>query len=194
MSLTLAGALLGEEITMDTLANLFRSNKIEISGHVCTVHVIARFMSDEKNRGSSLFDSFSDSREKVINEIRKTVYSTIGPRFEVRELEIRPGSVELIVVITTVGTLYYGISRYKNFIESLDLLASQLRRIFVRLFNPTEVIVTAGWEPGTAFIHPSTSNQLATGSPALYGLLIGYLVVTNLVFIAFVLWQLVSKR
>ena len=68
------------------------------------------------------------------------------------------GSIELIIVLGAVGTVYMGFSRYKNFIESVELLKSQIEGV-LRLFMPASPVRMEGSViPGPALSEAEVPN------------------------------------
>src|ERR1044072_1674707 len=66
-------------------------------------------------------------RRGMEEDINRVVRENLGSEFSLRSMTPIRGSIELILVI---GTTYYAVSKYKNFIDSLELLKSQLERFF----------------------------------------------------------------
>ncbi|MBI3089577.1 MAG: hypothetical protein HYY96_02830 [Candidatus Tectomicrobia bacterium] len=128
-----------------------------------------------------------------MSEIRSEVASFLGPQFEAQNIDIRRGSVEVLIDIATVGVVYYAFSRYKSFVESLDLLAHQLGRVLARFSGPDTAHIRGGWIPSPALFHPAADHAMIVDAGSLYILLVGYLILTNTVLIGFVLWMLLRR-
>lgn len=86
-----------------------------------------------------------DDIEKII---KTSVNETFGHDYFVSGLSINRGSVEIVVFIAGVLLSgYVGISRYKNFIESVDLLRRQIRGKLAELPGIPPDAISASWEP-----------------------------------------------
>src|ERR1051325_7295678 len=143
--------------------------KTSFSGDVCLVHITVSSPNDPGDQGP--WDSIAKREYRLREEFSLIIRRTLGPEFEMRAMTLGRGSVELLVV---VGTAYYAVSRYKNFIESLDLMVDQMRSLVGDLFaRQPGTGATATWtplppllaaEPGrggpTSSAAPSTLNRL----------------------------------
>jgi len=118
------------------------------------------------------------------------VHEALGPEFQVQSLTIGRGSIEILILI---GTTYYAVSRYKNFIESIELLVRQLKDIVKHFFEraaPMRVTVSAAWTPGNGLASVAAPHDDAAAervSPALW-----YLILSHAAMLAVVLWLLVG--
>src|SRR5205814_1505782 len=87
-----------------------------------------------------------DSRLR--EELAASIHEHLGPEFDVRSMTFARGSLEILIV---VGTLYYAVSRYKNFVESIELAVAQMKRTVGSFFErrvPQPVAVRGTWNPG----------------------------------------------
>jgi hypothetical protein len=57
--------------------------------------------------------------------VQRQVDETLGVEFDVISVEIRRGSITVLIVIGTVGSILMTFSHYENFIKSMNLLVSQ---------------------------------------------------------------------
>lgn len=78
--------------------------------------------------------------------IDKQVSEVLGPAFSVAYVEVRRGSIEIIVAIATAYTL---IASYKSFCESLDLLRRQITALVGGIFGARTqpAMVSVSWQP-----------------------------------------------
>src|SRR5205814_5032292 len=96
---------------------------------------------------------------RLREEMNAAIHEHLGPEFDVRSMSFARGSLEILVV---VGTLYYAVSRYKNFVESIELLLAQLRRIVSDFFEPrgtVPVSVTGSWTPGPGLVQSAAATS-----------------------------------
>jgi hypothetical protein len=126
---------------------------------------------------------------RLREEMADAVHKHMGPEFDIRSMSFARGSVEILVVI---GTLYYAVSRYKNFVESIELLVAQLKRVVTGFFDQrtSPVSVQGNWTPGPGLVQaaPRLSGGLIGESP---GLVVWYLVLSHAAMLAVLLWLLV---
>jgi hypothetical protein len=116
------------------------NKRVVLSGDVAYFRCV--MTAEDENR---LWDLAVESRSNLQYEIERVVHDTIGPEFTVRDVRVVRGSVTLLFAI---GTTYYVISRYKNFMESLELLQSQLKRAMRGYFGNTQPTVDVTWNAG----------------------------------------------
>ena len=124
-----------------------------LSGEVLVVRLTVT--TTEVPEGDDIMWSIA-SREgyRLRDEMARTVHEHMGPEFDVRSMSYARGSLEVLLVI---GTLYYAVSRYKNFVESIELLIAQLRRTLASFFDPRvpgPVSVQGSWSPGPGLHEP----------------------------------------
>lgn len=170
------------------MARLWKQGRFVVNGDV----MMCRFKvtSSDPNFDSELFDILTGGREKELAaEIRELTEKTLGPEFEVRSISYRRGSVEIIAI---VGVAFYAVSRYKNFVESLDLLYSQLKSSIqrfasARLPGPTKV--DGSWSPGPALVL-AESRLGGVNSLDITSILLWYLIVSHAALMTIFIWQI----
>lgn len=166
----------------------FRSGAF--AGDVCFVRLSVHTIDGEpfEERPWQILDN-SDGRLRA--EISSAVHEALGPEFQVQSLTIGRGSIEILILI---GTTYYAVSRYKNFIESIELMVRQLKDIVKHFFEraaPMRVTVSATWTPGNGLASLAAPHDDAAAervSPALW-----YLILSHAAMLAVVLWLLVER-
>jgi hypothetical protein len=122
-------------------------------------------------------------------EMDRMVKQTLGPEFEVRSMTIGSGSVEVLVVIATT---YYVVSKYKTFIESLELLKRQMESL-LRNQVPFPSSTDATWTPGPA-LATVQGGGLSTESPGLTQMiLLLYLILSHAALLTIFIWLLHKK-
>ena len=137
-----------------------------------------------------LFGIFAARRPKELEaRIRELTERTLGPEFELRSVSYRRGSVEIVAII---GVAFYAVSRYKNFVESLELLYSQLK-IAIQSFSDSNVrgptTVLGSWSPGPALV--LAANRLGgTSSLETTSILLWYLILSHAALMTIFIWQI----
>ena len=127
---------------------------------------------------------------KLRDRMSATIHEHLGPEFDVRSMSFARGSVEILLV---VGTLYYAVSRYKNFVESIELLLAQLRRAVSDFFDqrgPGPVSVTGNWTPGPGLVQSAAATS-GLGVSTNVSAVVWYLIVSHAAMLAILLWLLV---
>lgn len=157
-----------------------------IQGDVCFVRLTVHSRDGEpfEERPWRVLDN---SNLRLREEIAAVVRENMGSAFEVRALTVGRGSIEIVVLI---GTVYYAISRYKNFVESIELMLKQLKEVVKHFFErsaPMSVTVSASWTPAGGLIAAAPVAS-ARSNPALW-----YLIVSHAAMLAVILWLLVLK-
>jgi hypothetical protein len=124
-----------------------------LSGEVIVIRLTAEALEPEGNE--RLWRIASEDSYRLRENIAAAVHTYMGPEFDVRSMSFARGSLELLVV---VGTLYYAVSRYKNFVESIELLIAQLKRVTAAFFGPPRMLepvsVQGNWTPGPGWYRP----------------------------------------
>lgn len=156
-----------------------------LSGEVVVVRLVA--WAESSQGEDPLWDIARQDSYRLRERVSSAVHEHMGPEFDVRSMSYSRGSLEVIVVI---GTLYYAVSRYKSFVESVELMVAQLRNILASFFErrmPGPVSVQGSWSPGPA---------LAQGTPGIFAgiggegpaLVVWYLVLSHAAMLAVLLW------
>lgn len=161
-----------------------------LTGDVINAKIIVNSLNDYEFRDNKeLWMFFSETRNELEEEIKKTVKNYLWPEFEISSISYRRGSIEILIVI---GTVYYTISRYKSFIESIELFVSQIKNIVDRFFRrttPVPVSVSGTWTPSgsllvsEAFINYPQTNQNNS-------ILIYYLLLSHFIMLIVIVWLL----
>lgn len=97
------------------------ADQMMLSGDVAYYRFIMRM--DDLNDEEAAWSQLLEARRPMEDEMRKITQDTLGTEFSVRSITPIRGSIEILVV---VGTTYYAVSKYKNFVDSLELLRNQL--------------------------------------------------------------------
>jgi hypothetical protein len=172
---------------------LFAKRTMEVSGIVGYLQIVASDNFDD--RENSLYRHALEMRGELVAVANKQVMETLGPEFEVLNLEIRPGSANIWIIISAVGSVLMTFSRYESFIKSLNLLLSQLSNVVSRILGRQPrpgggISVRSAWQPGPAI---TTANQLLSLSSGSDGCssLIAYHVLSHAALMAVMIWLLV---
>jgi hypothetical protein len=92
---------------------LFRPKQAVLSGDVCSLRVVITG-ADSDHSSRNLWSFLEKESQNLHSKISAAVRQHLGIEFEVRSITFGTGSIEMLVII---GTAYYVVSRYKNFVE-----------------------------------------------------------------------------
>jgi hypothetical protein len=153
-----------------------------ISGEVAFFRIYVQYIHPEEEE---LILSYLDFLDKLKSDIKQEMVKSLGEAFYIKSITIGRGSIEVLIVI---GTAYYAISRYKNFIESIELLSSQIRNVASRFFSanrpePPDISVT--WTPGPALARLDRSRD--RWLPIQNNILLYYLILSHAALLSFLL-------
>jgi hypothetical protein len=110
----------------------------------------------------------------------------------------RRGSVEIVLVVAAVGTVYVLVSRYKNFVESINLLVRHLKRVIERFFmggGPFRFTVEGSWSPERGL----DNAKMLPAAPAgwrewdVSRILLAYLILSHAALLIVFIWLIVSR-
>jgi len=168
-------------------------DSVVLSGDVMVCRFVVTGLEIEEEQ-MLLHRLISREDQELSFELRKLTQRVLGPEFEITSLSFRRGSIE---IFAAVGATYYVISRYKNFIESLDLACSQMRRLLQQFFArsaPGQFTVTGSWSPGAALT--IAESRASKSSSGLYGaeILLWYFLVSHALLTGVVVWQLFASQ
>lgn len=173
---------------MNRLSRFFRGARV-ISGDVCLVRLTVTSPNDGP------LDEFplkilGNSEQRLRAELTEAVKQSLGQEFEIRSMTVGRGSVEILVLI---GTAYYVVSRYKNFVESMELMVRQVKEVVRRFFEraaPVRVVVSGSWAPVGGVIQSSPlQSDPAEGRNTF---VVWYLILSHAGMLIALLWLLVS--
>jgi len=158
-----------------------------LTGDVCYIRLHAEF----RQKDIPLYRLLEESEMRV--ELQRATREILGPEFEVRSMAVGRGSIEIIALI---GTSLYVMSRYKNFVESIELLVAQFRRVVLRFLGqyesePSEVTTT--WTPGSAL------TTAMVGTTKVYRwhsepLLLIYVILSHAALLTALLWLVLEGQ
>lgn len=166
-----------------------------ISGDVCLVRLCVESRDDQDLkhwpwRFIEMSDNGADQRLR--KELTSTVEETLGSEFEVRSLTFGRGS---LVILAAIGVAYHAIASYKDFVDSIVLMVSQLKAVIRRFFeheSPRSVAVSATWTPGFGLMAVRASSGHAS-VPQAPSLVMWYLVLSHAAILTVLLWMLLSS-
>jgi hypothetical protein len=163
-----------------------------LSGEVCSFRIHIR--STESKADGELFQLFREYRSSLRDDVEARVKKEMGEQFEVRKFDVEPGSVEVILVI---GTAYVVVSRYKNFIESINLLLSQLKSMFSNFavaHSRAPIEVAGNWSPGAALVNiEATSSKPSYDYNIVLLILLFYFVLSHAALLSVIIYQILKK-
>ena len=165
--------------------------RLILSGEVLFVRLVVESTSDSSN-DEWLWATAQKEGYRLREEMNAAIHEHLGPEFDVRSMSLARGSLEILVVI---GTLYYAVSRYKNFIESVELAVAQLKRVVGSFFErrgPVQLPVRATWNPGPGLVLSSRSFAMGLDG-GVSGLVVCYLVLSHAAMLAMLMWLLISR-
>jgi len=166
-------------------------NRIKLSGHICTIRLVASSFQKQEWDERTL-EWLKKNRDAFESELKNEVKIVLGNHFKVTQIDYFRGSVEISVIIAAVGVVYYAISRYKNFIESLDLLVFHLRKLLHGFAGPMDSQVTGEWLPGPNMIQVNDIDS-EINIIGITKLLIWYLILTNVALLSLLIWILIRR-
>ena len=157
-----------------------------ISGETIFFRIHAQYKDPQYE--NKAFRYYLDSLDELKHGIKQEIVKSLGEAFDIKSITIGRGSIEVLIV---VGTEYYAISRYNNFIESVELLSSQVKKVAGRLFGTIaaeQPDISVTWTPGPALARLNSSRD---GCILIHSdLLIYYLILSHAALLSFVLWML----
>jgi len=169
---------------------------ISVSGDAAYFHYSIKLFGDDEHAAMSRIIEEQSGKNRMQFEMEDAARALFGKDFYIRTVTVGRGSIELLVILATAGTFYMGFSRYKNFIESAQLLKSQLQGI-VRKFIPEAGEVNANFVPGPAlapveasFASSEFDSQRHSG---LTMLLLWYVILSHAALLAIALWTIYKK-
>jgi hypothetical protein len=165
-----------------------------MSGAVCTVHIVVNMDFESEERAWGLL-----GRERYRGELQSQMlaatHQALGPEFDVRSMSLARGSIDILV---TIGAVYYALSRYKNFVDSIELLASQLTGVVRRFLESAmpqpapQVAMSATWEPGPGLVRLETFEPSPSGVAWAYPLL-WYIILSHAALLALFIWIMARR-
>ena len=167
--------------------------RIRISGDVVYFHSKIDFYDDKEEETAR--QQMNEIQERVQYEIDIVVREILGKGFRLRSMAIGRGSIELFLALAAAGSFYMGFSRYKNFVESLELLTSQITAI-LRRFMPSSTVINTSWIPGEVLDTPKASETPSLHWYTNYQIqmvLLIYFVVSHAALLGVVLWLLIKR-
>jgi len=174
-------------------------NETVLSGEVCFVSF--RVQTDELYEMESKdfrypWRIFEESNIDLRKRLESIVKETLGEQFQLKSLTVGRGSIE---VIANVATTYYAVSKYKNFVESIDLMVQQCKSLISKYFGDRikcKTVVTANWVAA-----PSLSKLQASNQPIVektknneMSIVTKYLVFSHFILTAAILFILLEKH
>jgi hypothetical protein len=128
-----------------------------LSNDAVYLRCIVTWSKEDGDKEEIAWGLVQETKSKMDSAIGDIVRKNLGPDFHVRETRLSRGSIEVLVIIGTIGTIYYAVSKYKNFVESIQLLKTQLADLlkgYVDSQNNQSIAVTTTWTPGPALVRP----------------------------------------
>jgi hypothetical protein len=163
-----------------------------LSGEVCSIHVKVSMDGELEDQAWHLLGE-NRYRGKLQSELLAAIHQSMGPEFDLRHMTFGRGTIEIVV---TIGAVYYAVSRYKNFVESIELFVSQVAGVVKRFLEnsmpmPAPPTVAATWQPGAALVRRGVrSDQRDTdwAYPLLW-----YVIASHAGLLALFIWMLARR-
>jgi hypothetical protein len=174
------------------MLDMFRQ-KVPIYGDFLTFRYIISAVDPSPSSDTLLAERLQAEHNPLRDEINKVVGNILGKNFTVSELAIKNGSVEVLVVISAIGVVYMGLSRYKNFIESIDLLRTHVRDIISHRADVPAPTITSTWEPSPLVVRNLNDNQSSDNNPLLL-VLVAYILITHFSLFVALLYFVSGRR
>lgn len=161
------------------------TDQIVLSGDVAYYRFIVRV--DDYQEEENAWSQLLEVRRGMEEEMKKVTQDTLGTEFSVRSVTPIRGSIEILVVI---GTTYYAASKYKNFVDSLELLRNQLEGLVRRFFRQKNATVSSSMTLGpTVAIGGMTTPSVFDSNK----LLLGYLILSHAAMLVLFIWIIVRR-
>ena len=172
---------------------IFARKTVPIYGFIGLV----RLSVNTNDEDSELLGYARELHRKLEAEIDLQVQQTLGPEFEVLNVEINRGSITLLIAVGAVGTFYMGFSRYEGFVKSVNLLVSQLRGLLQRFFGQAPggatrppVSVTGSWQPGPVVIAANQTLDASSGIDSCQ-IVLAYLLLSHAALLGVLIWLVI---
>ena len=153
------------------------------------------FTAHDPDKDQDMWDDISHKEEYLRERIRKAALHHLGSHYEVVEIRIERGSVEVWVLIQAslkiALALYGGIAIYHDFQFSLIALKADLCRVFGRV-----------WEGGPPYqvqtreemMIPPPVERLQNNAPSTFTVIPwAYILLTHAGLLGLVVWMLLRK-
>lgn len=112
------------------------------------------------------YGRYNRDRAALEDGIQDAVKRRLGLQFQAR-VEVRSGSIEILIFIQAIRTVYQTIAQYKDFRESLSLLMSDIRDVVIGVTGnvaPTDQIdVVSALTPGAAVLYAEAVAMFNNG-------------------------------
>jgi hypothetical protein len=175
-----------------------------LSGDVAILTFVLSFSSEPESRDDvaravveqKMLVYLQEVSPRLQRDIEQATQSQLGPEFRVSRMDMHKGSIEILVILGTVGTAYILASRYKNFVDSINLLVSQVRGTIERFMRnagpgPGNFTIQHSWAPGPALANPRRMPVAAEGWD-MSKILLGYLILSHAILLGVFIWMLVA--
>ena len=165
-----------------------------MSGEILSIHFTVSTVDRDLN--TELWEFVSGRQDELETEVRRTVEAALDSSIQVWDIDYRVGSLEIVVIL---GTGYYAIAHYDDFVQSVGTLVSQMRSLLRRFFgrrSPTPFSIIGGWRPGPALHRVETSRAAAPASKGIpawhvaHAAALWYLIASHAVLIGAIIWLL----
>jgi hypothetical protein len=104
-------------------------------GEVARLTVLIDFEDEHDDQiytENQLLQSFQKKEKELELEISELISKYLGKQYTLESISIKKGSITIIAIIAATIATFDLISKYKDFIDSLDLLKNQVSRLINR--------------------------------------------------------------
>ena len=165
-----------------------------LSGDIAYLRFVMTWQNEDWQRENKAWELLRETKPLLDDQIRETVRKQMGAEFSVRDVVLVRGSIEVVVII---GTVYYVTSKYKNFIESIGLLKSQLKGLIRGHVDPQSIepiTMTDTWVPGPALASSGIGARRIASDDLTKILLLSYLILSHAALLTLLIWLIVRSR
>jgi len=170
----------------------FDRNSALISGVVSFFQIHVEQAEDEED--DRLYRFALETQSKLRHDVEELIRETLGPEFQIQSLNLRRGSVTILIAISAAYAFYMSFSRYESFIKSSNLLASQIKSVVKRIFGQAssedELEVSATWNPMSPITEAHNVFRRHGGFDSNL-LLLAYILVSHAALLGVFIWLLI---
>jgi Domain of unknown function (DUF4407) len=137
----------------DNISDLLSEQSNMSLSDVAYLRFVMSWPSEEKDKEDKAWAILQESKYTLEDEIRVTIKKYLGPKFELQSVSLSRGSIEVLVIINAIGAVYEFVSKYKDFVDSLETLKSQLSSLIRRRIDPQQnqpITLSGSWTLGSA--------------------------------------------
>jgi hypothetical protein len=162
---------------------------LALSGDVAYLRFTMTWAGESWQNENRAWEFLQKTKPQLDDQIKEAVRKQLGTEFEVRSTVVLRASIEIIVII---GTTYYAISKYKNFMDSMELLKSQLKGLIRRFVDPDglePMTISDSLTPGPTLARMDGGLQSAALNDPTTIILLLYLILSHAALLTLLIWM-----